>query len=482
MMRINFRLIRNIGSGLVLLALSLTAAHTAASTSDHITIQAQRKVWKGDLDDMVKRRVVRILIPYNKTLYFLDKDGQQRGLMYDMMTAFEQDLNKQVAVKHLKVQFIFVPTSRDQLIPELLAGRGDIIAADLTITPERQKLIDFSTPLASGIKEVIVTSANGPNINSLEDLSGKTVFVNPSTSYAENLKLLNASLHKEKKPPVIIKNAPGTFETEDILEMVNANLVPITVSDLYLAQFWKGIFPNLHIHENVSLHQEGSVAFGFRKHSPELKKALDAFTEKNKIGSSFGNQKLQTYLKSLKWVKNATNPADLKKFHTLAKTFQKYSDQYHIDWLLMTAQGYQESRLDQNKKSKVGAIGVMQIMPATGKELKVGDIHNVDNNINGGVKYIRYLIDQYYSKEQMTDLNKVLFAFAAYNAGPTRISQLRAEAQKRGLNPNIWFDNVERIAAERIGNETVQYVSNIYKYSVAYKLVTELPSKPELTK
>lgn len=482
MMRINFRLIRNIGSGLVLLALSLTAAHTAASTSDHITIQAQRKVWKGDLDDMVKRRVVRILIPYNKTLYFLDKDGQQRGLMYDMMTAFEQDLNKQVAVKHLKVQFIFVPTSRDQLIPELLAGRGDIIAADLTITPERQKLIDFSTPLASGIKEVIVTSANGPNINSLEDLSGKTVFVNPSTSYAENLKLLNASLHKEKKPPVIIKNAPGTFETEDILEMVNANLVPITVSDLYLAQFWKGIFPNLHIHENVSLHQEGSVAFGFRKHSPELKKALDAFTEKNKIGSSFGNQKLQTYLKSLKWVKNATNPADLKKFHTLAKTFQKYSDQYHIDWLLMTAQGYQESRLDQNKKSKVGAIGVMQIMPATGKELKVGDIHNVDNNINGGVKYIRYLIDQYYSKEQMTDLNKVLFAFAAYNAGPTRISQLRAEAQKRGLNPNIWFDNVERIAAERIGNETVQYVSNIYKYSVAYKLVTELPSKPKLTK
>lgn len=482
MMRINLRLIRNIGSGLVLLALSLTAAHTAASTSDHITIQAQRKVWKGDLDDMVKRRVVRILIPYNKTLYFLDKDGQQRGLMYDMMTAFEQDLNKQVAVKHLKVQFIFVPTSRDQLIPELLAGRGDIIAADLTITPERQKLIDFSTPLASGIKEVIVTSANGPNINSLEDLSGKTVFINPSTSYAENLKLLNASLHKEKKPPVIIKNAPGTFETEDILEMVNANLVPITVSDLYLAQFWKGIFPNLHIHENVSLHQEGSVAFGFRKHSPELKKALDAFTEKNKIGSSFGNQKLQTYLKSLKWVKNATNPADLKKFHTLAKTFQKYSDQYHIDWLLMTAQGYQESRLDQNKKSKVGAIGVMQIMPATGKELKVGDIHNVDNNINGGVKYIRYLIDQYYSKEQMTDLNKVLFAFAAYNAGPTRITQLRAEAQKRGLNPNIWFDNVERIAAERIGNETVQYVSNIYKYSVAYKLVTELPSKPELTK
>lgn len=482
MMKINLGFIQKIACGLFLGALNLAPAHAAAPTSDHITIEAQRIVWKGDLDGMIKRRIVRVLLPYNKTLYFLDKGGQQRGLMYDMMTAFEQDLNQQTAVKHLKVQFIFVPTPRDQLIPELLAGRGDIIAADLTISPERQKLIDFSTPLASGVKEVIVTSANAPSISNLEDLSGKTVFVNPSTSYAENLKLLNIRFQKEKKAPIIIKNAPGTFETEDILEMVNANLVPITVSDLYLAKFWKGIFPNLHIHENISLHQDGSIAFGFRKHSPELKKALDAFTEKNKIGTSFGNQKLQSYLKSVKWVKNATNPADLKKFHTLANTFQKYGDQYHIDWLLMTAQGYQESRLDQSKKSKVGAIGVMQIMPATGKELKVGDINSVDNNINGGVKYIRYLIDQYYSKEQMTDLNKVLFAFAAYNAGPTRISQLRAEAKKRGLNPNIWFDNVERIAAERIGSETVQYVSNIYKYSVAYKLVTELPSKTELTK
>lgn len=482
MMRINLGIIRKIACGIFLGILNLAPVHAAAPTSDHITIETQRIVWKGDLDGMIKRRIVRVLLPYNKTLYFLDKGGQQRGLMYDMMTAFEQDLNQQTAVKHLKVQFIFVPTPRDQLIPELLAGRGDIIAADLTISPERQKLIDFSTPLASGVKEVIVTSANAPSISSLEDLSGKTVFVNPSTSYAEHLKMLNASFDKEKKLPIIIKNAPGTFETEDILEMVNANLVPITVSDLYLAKFWKGIFPNLHIHENISLHQDGSIAFGFRKHSPELKKALDAFTDKNKIGTSFGNQKLQSYLKSVKWVKNATNPADLKKFLTLANTFQKYSHQYHIDWLLMTAQGYQESRLDQNKKSKVGAIGVMQIMPATGKELKVGDINSVDNNINGGVKYIRYLIDQYYSKEQMTDLNKVLFAFAAYNAGPTRISQLRAEAKKRGLDPNIWFDNVERIAAERIGSETVQYVSNIYKYSVAYKLVTELPSKTELTK
>lgn len=470
-------IIRNISCGLLLGLLHFTPLNAASPASEHITIQSERIVWKGDLDGMIKRRIVRVLIPYNKTLYFLDKEGQQRGLMYDLMTAFEQDLNQQSAAKHLKIQFIFLPTPRDRLIPELLAGKGDIIAADLTVTPERQKQIDFAIPFVSGVKEVIVTSANEPKLNSLEDLSGKVVFVNPSTSYAESLRMLNTNLMKQKKAPIILKDAPGTFETEDILEMVNANLVPITVSDMYLAKFWKAIFPNIQIHENLVLHKDGDIAFGFRKNSPELKKALDAFTEKNKIGSSFGNQKLQTYLKSVKWVKNATNPADLKKFHALAKLFQKYSDQYRVDWLLMTAQGYQESRLDQNKKSKVGAIGVMQIMPATGKELKVGDINNVDNNINAGIKYIRFLIEKYYNKEPMTDLNKVLFAFAAYNAGPTRIQQLRIEAGKRGLNPNIWFDNVERIAAERIGSETVQYVSNIYKYSVAYKLVMELPEK-----
>ncbi|MFM2029430.1 MAG: hypothetical protein RL517_621, partial [Pseudomonadota bacterium] len=233
----------------------------------------------------------------------------------------------------------------------------------------------------------------------------------------------------------------------------------------------------IQIHENLVLHDDGEIAFAFRKKSPELKKALDVFSEKNKIGSSFGNQKLQSYLKSIKWVNNATDPKELKKFHALANLFQKYGNEYRIDWLLMTAQGYQESGLDQNKRSKVGAIGVMQIMPATGKELKVGDIGRVENNINGGVKYIRYLIEQYYNKKEITDLNKVLFAFAAYNAGPTRVQQLRNEAEKRGLNPNVWFDNVERIAAERIGRETVQYVSNIYKYAVAYKLVLELPNK-----
>src|SRR5262249_43100450 len=174
-----------------------------------------------------------------------------------------------------------------------------------------------------------------------------------------------------------------------------------------------------------------------------------------------------------KFVKDATNDEDMKRFQAIVQLFRKYGDKYEVDWLLMAAQGYQESRLDAKAKGPTGAIGVMQVMPTTGKEMGVGDVNELDPNIHAGVKYVRFMMDQYFANEPMDRLNKGLFAFAAYNAGPGRIRQLRAEAKTRGLDPNVWFDNVEQIASERIGRETVQYVSNIYKYYVAYTLALE---------
>jgi membrane-bound lytic murein transglycosylase MltF len=172
-------------------------------------------------------------------------------------------------------------------------------------------------------------------------------------------------------------------------------------------------------------------------------------------------------------VKSAASQKERKKFLTLMQLFQKYGDKYDVDWLLMAAQGYQESQLDQSARSPVGAIGVMQVMPETGKELGVGDITQAEPNINAGIKYMRFMIDKFFENEPMTELDKALFAFASYNAGPGRVAQLRKEAAKRGLDPNIWFQNVEYVAAIKIGQETVTYVSNIYKYYIAYRLIME---------
>ena len=241
----------------------------------------------------------------------------------------------------------------------------------------------------------------------------------------------------------------------------------------YLAEFWKKVFTNLTVHDTVAVRTGASLAVAIRKESPRLKAELDAFLSKFGVGTAFGNILAKRYLESTAFVTQAASEAERKKFLELAALFKKYGEQYQMDYLLMAAQGYQESRLDNNAKSAVGAVGVMQVMPATGKELKVGDIRQVEPNVHAGVKYMRFMIDQYFKDEPMDDLNKGLFAFASYNAGPARVRKLRAEAQKRGLDPNVWFGNVEQIASERIGRETVTYVSNIYKYYVAYRLLSE---------
>ncbi len=457
--------------------IALTAER--APQTDPLALAYNVKPWTGDLDGMIQRRQVRVLVPYNKALYFVDKGGTQRGIVYDMMTEFDKALNAQPKNKNLRVHAVFLPTSRERLIPDLLAGKGDIAAANLTVTEARRELVDFSTPLASGISEIIVGAPGAAELKSLDDLAGQEIFVNPASSYYASVKRLNADLQAKGLKPAIVRDAPGVFETDDILEMISADLVQYTVSDLYLANFWKQIFPQIRVYEDLEVAAGGDIAFAFRKDSPKLAAVLNPFIEKNRIGTAFGNQQLTKYLKTVKWVKSATDSDEIGKFHRLADFFRRYGDQYSIDWLLMMAQGYQESRLDQDAKSAVGAIGVMQIMPATGKELEVGDIQREEDNIHGGVKYIRFMIDRYYAKEPMTDLNKGLFAFAAYNAGPGRVRQLRKEAASKGLDPNIWFDNVERVAAQRIGRETVQYVSNIYKYYVAYSLIRAQRAGPE---
>src|SRR5262249_21683396 len=219
-----------------------------------------------------------------------------------------------------------------------------------------------------------------------------------------------------------------------------------------------------------------------RKDSPLLKAELDAFIAKHPERSTTRAVLFAKYLKNTKFVKNAESQSEMRKFERTVQFFREYSDRYDMDYLLMAAQGYQESRLDQNARSPVGAIGVMQVMPATGKDMKVGDIHNIDANIHAGVKYMRFMVDEFFADEPMDRINKGLFAFAAYNAGPGRIQGLRKEAAKKGLDPNQWFHNVEVVASQKIGRETVTYVANIYKYYVAYKLITESQQEREKAK
>lgn len=444
-----------------------------AINMDHI-MQPQ----KGDLPDMINRRAIRVLTTYSKTFFFIDK-GTQRGATHDLFIALEKDLNNQLAKekklkqKHLKVRIVFIPVTRDNLFKALNEGKGDIAAANLTITSSRQEQVAFTTPLYSDVKELLVSGPSSSDVKNLEQLSGKTVFVRRSSSYYESLQTLNARFAKASLPPVILQEAPEALEDEDLLEMLNAGLIPLIVVDRHKALFWKQVFPKIQVHDDIVLRDGGSIAWAVRKDNPQLLAVLNNFVKNNRQGSTLGNMILLRYLKSATYVKNAAANRERAKFLQMVGIFRKYGERYDVDWLLMAAQGYQESRLNQSVRSHVGAIGVMQVMPATGKELKVGDIKKIDPNIHAGVKYMRWMIDHYYGDQPMTPLDKALFSFASYNAGPARIARLRTETQKRGFDPNIWFGNVENLAAEKIGAETVTYVSNIYKYYIAYRLIMD---------
>ena len=429
------------------------------------------QTFTGDLDAMVSRRVIRAGVPFNRTFFFIDK-GQPRGLSYEYLTRFEEELNNARKTGHLKVHVVILPMPRDGLIPALQAGKIDLVVAQLTVTPTRQQLVDFTQPTRKNVAEVVVTGPGSPRLASLDDLAGREVYVRRSSSYFEGLVALNKKIEGAGKPPIEIRSASESLEDDDLLEMVNAGLIPATVVDDYLARFWKQVLPDLAVHDSIPLRTGGDLAVAVRKGSPQLTGELNKFLHKQGLDSTFGAILNKRYLQNTKYVKNATSQAERQKFMALVELFRRYGDKYKFDYLMMAAQGYQESRLDQNAKSQVGAIGVMQLMPETGKEQKVGDVHQLEPNIHAGVKYMRFIRDSFFENEPMDDLNKGLFTFAAYNAGPGRVRQLRREAASRGLDPNVWFGQVERIASERIGRETVTYVSNIYKYYVAYKLVT----------
>ena len=436
--------------------------------------EAVLKPFKGDLDEIIKRRAVRLGVTFDRTFYFVDR-GVQRGIAYEYGRLMETRLNKRFKTStSTKIHVIFMPLPREMLLPALIEGKVDLVAAQLPVTPELQRFVDFSDPTRTNVNQILVSGPGAvPPVRSVDDLSGREVFARELGGYRQSVTTLNEKLKARGLPPVSIREPPPNLADDDLLEMVNAGLIPAIVVDDYLSVFWKKVFPNLMVHESIPLHTGGSLGVATRKNNPKLLAALNTFMENYGLGTPFGDRVERQYLVSTSYAKGATSEAARKKFLAVVDLFRKYGDRYKLDFLLLAAQGYQESELNQNARSRVGAIGVMQIMPATGKLLKVGDIRQLEPNIHAGAKYMRDVQNTYFADEPMDDLNKALFTFASYNAGPGRVRGLRREAEKRGLNPNIWFGNVEQIASERIGRETVTYVANIFKYYVAYRLVLE---------
>jgi membrane-bound lytic murein transglycosylase MltF len=323
------------------------------------------------------------------------------------------------------------------------------------------------------VRELIVTGPASPSLATLDDLSGKTVHVRKTSSYYESVAALNARLKADGKAPLKVVELPDALEDEDALEMLAAGLFELAVVDDWKALLWAQILPKIKVREDLVLRAEGHTGWAIRKDSPKLAGVLNDFYRGVLKKQRMIESRLAANEKRVKRIGNNTAGAEWKRFEATVRLFEKYGAKYHFDPLMLTAQGYQESRLRQDARSHVGAVGVMQIMPDTGKDLRVGDIHQLEPNIHGGAKYMDQLMTRYFPDANFSDQDRTLFAFASYNAGPGAISRMRKDAAKRGLDADKWFDNVEVVVARRIGLETTTYVRNIFKYYVAYKLALD---------
>ena len=429
--------------------------------------------WAGDFQGMIDRRVIRVVVPYGGYQYYYD-GGQPKGAVQELLRHFETFVNDELGRRNIRIYVVVVPLSRDQLIPALLEGNADLVAGDLTVTEVRALQVSFSRPVRNKIHEVIVTGPAAPEIGDLDDLAGQQIFLRRSSSYFEHLQRFTADLVSRGLEQPRVLAADELLESEDILEMVNSGFVGMTIMDQYKAEFWSQVFPDIAVRDDLVLNENGVIAWATRKDNPEFLAIVNSFLRKHGRGTLIGNDTYNRYLSNARRVRCSSAGNTSAKLDELVPIFQKYGEQYDFDWLMLAAQGQQESGLRQNRRSPAGAVGIMQIKPSTAADRNVGipDISTPDANIHAGAKYMRFLSDRYFSDDE-NELNRWLLSLAAYNAGPAKIARYRREAAEQGYDPDLWFDNVEIIAARRIGRETVQYVSNVFKYYIGYQLAVE---------
>ena len=425
----------------------------------------------GDLDTMVERRAIRVLTVYGPGRYFLE-DGP-RGTVQEYADKLQKTINEAFKTGLLTVQVAVIPVARDQLFTALQTGYGDIVMAGTTVTENRQVEVDFTNPVSKPLKEVLITGPSAPRLGSLADLSGKTVYLRLSSSYAESVRELSQRLLEQGKAPIRIEAVDESLEDEDLIEMVDTGLLPWAVVDDYKPQMWREVFTGVTVRDDLVLREGARLAWAIRPDSPQLKTFLNTFLKDNREGTLFGNIIRNRYIRDFDWTENAVGTEELSRYRKLSALFRKYGTDYGMDPTLLAAQGFQESRLDQSVRSHVGAVGVMQLLPSTAedKNVAIPNIDELEPNIEAGAKYMAFLKERYFSGPELDELNGSLLALASYNAGPGRIRRLRREAEERGYDPNLWFDNVEVIVAEQVGRETVQYVANIFKYYLTYRWI-----------
>ena len=435
-------------------------------------LKPQRLPQPGDLESILQKRELRALVVYERGFYFLDK-GAQYGILVNQLQGFERWLNKTyLAREKVPLKVVYIPVRQDKLLDYLAEGRGDLVAANMTVTPTRREQVTFSRPLISSIEEWVVSQNTLPAFNRITQLSGRRVWVRASSSYCESLRQLNWLFRELGLPPVYIEMVPEYLQDGDLLEMVAAGIIPLTVTDSYKGRIWLGgMISGLKAHKLIPLRSKGTSAWALRKNSPDLLKAVNRYLAGASRNSLYSDMTLRRLLARSDQMSNILAPDPMGRLATIRKVLEKYAKQYELDWLMLAALAYKESGLNPAISSEKGAVGIMQLLPSTGREVNItgARLTTLDGNVEAACRYLRLILDTYFNDPNLDLLNRHLFALAAYNAGPNRVQALRDKAGKLGLDPNVWFGNVDQLVANEVGQGPINYVGTIYKYYVGYR-------------
>jgi membrane-bound lytic murein transglycosylase MltF len=430
-----------------------------------------RAPFTGDLDEIRERGVLRVLMTPSRTDFFI-YEGRPRGLQVELTEQFEAFLNEG-AKPGERIDVVYLPVNFDRLLPALLEGRGDLVAGFLTLTDQRERRVAFLTGRGLEVDELVVTGKDAPRIETLDDLAGRTVHVMSGSSYVSHLTTLSRDLQARSLPAIEVETADPHLVTEDLLELANAGLVDFTVADDFRARLWSELLTDIEVREDLVVHHAGNVGWAARPDNPMLIEAGTRFVSRVRSGTLLGNMLFKRYYASTRWIENPTTSGEMQKLLRYAPLFRKYGEQYGFPWLALAAQAYQESGLEHSRRSPVGAVGLMQLLPSTAADPRVGfdDITDLESNVHAGAKYMALLRDTYFADESLAEDERMAFVWAAYNAGPNAVRRMRSRAAEMGLDPDRWFGNVEYAAQAMKGREPVRYVSNIFKYYLAYKRI-----------
>ena len=417
-----------------------------------------------DLAEIRRSGVLRVLVNQSRNSSGEIK-GETIGVEYLRLRAFEQYLNR--SAKGPAIVIKLVPRAKDQLIGALQRGEGDLVAPGELMQTATMSRIRGSRPVVEQVPMILVSRTGGPRYRSYEQLSGRSLALAAGSAAGPELERVNRDLMRAGRAPIAIEWVDSTLAVEDVLEMVQAGIYTATVVEQPIAERWAKVLPKLRLERGLALGKRAGMRWYVRNEASMLQATVDRFLRDYRAPDDQDAAFVRVY-RRLYRVQYPLDRLGRKRLETVRPTLQRFALQQELDWLNLAALAFKESTLNPAARGASGAVGLMQVTPQTARGMGVSDIAKLDNNVLASARYLTNLRRRYFASPRLNERERMAFILAAYNLGPQRVQSMRAEARRRGLNPDQWFFQVERVAMSTMGMGVVSYVSAVNKYYLAY--------------